>query len=1128
MEAQPLDFAASSERTGFRLQRVEVYNWGTFHDRVWSLNPGGDNSLLTGDIGSGKSTLVDAITTLLVPAQRITYNKAAGAEAKERSLRSYVLGYYKSQRGETDAASRSVALRDHNSYSVILAQFYNEGFDLDVTLAQVFYFRETQGQPERFYVVADQPLAITEDFAGFGSDLGDLRKRLRRTPNVELHDTFPPYGGAFRRRFGIDSDQALELFNQTVSMKSVGNLTDFVRHHMLEAFPVAERIRALIDHFDDLNRAHEAVLKAKEQISALTPLIEDVDEHAKTAAEADERRGCREALRPWFASLKRELLDRRLEHLGQTLARLNHRIETLDQQRREQRALRDELKQAIADNGGDRMERIKAELEQKRGQRDERQHNARAYRELAHALELPEARDSDTFTANRRALDAAREQTESSRGALQNQITESSVELHQLKEQHRELETELTSLRERRSNIPAAMLTIRERLCEALGLAADDIPFVGELIQVRDNERDWEGAIERVLHNFGLSLLVPDSQYARVADWVERTHLRGRLVYFRVREPAHASGTSLRPNSLVRKVAIRPNSPFYAWLEHELARRFDYACCGDLQQFRRETHALTRAGQIKAGGERHEKDDRHRIDDRSRYVLGWSNEAKIAALEHEAEGLTRRMHTIAEQISAWQQQEKDLQERRDRIQELRLYSDFRQLDWQPLAEAIERLEADYRALQEESDTLRTLEKQLAELEAEQTRTDDAITKANREHRSAEDKRAQAEAQREECDTLLSATPEEAQARYFPQLATMRAEALGEQSLTVDGCDNREREMREWLQRRIDNQESHLKTVRDRIIKRMEAFHSAWPLETQEVDVSIDAAGDYRTMLEQLRSDDLPRFEERFKELLNENTIREVAAFQSELHRQRQAIRERIDTINRSLHEIEYNRGRYIKLLAESTQDPEIRDFQQELRACTEGAITGSEDAQYSEAKFLQVKAIIERFRGREGTTDADERWTRKVTDVRNWFAFSASERWREDNTEYEHYADSGGKSGGQKEKLAYTVLAASLAYQFGLEWGETRSRSFRFVVIDEAFGRGSDDSARYGLELFQRLKLQLLIVTPLQKIHIIEPFVASVGFVHSSEGSESLLRNLTIEEYRAEKATRQQWAAAPG
>jgi uncharacterized protein YPO0396 len=124
-----LDFASSDARAGFRLHRFEVYNWGTFHDRVWVLDPHGENALLTGDIGSGKSTLVDALTTLLVPAQRITYNKAAGAESRERTLRSYVLGYYKSERGEAGLSTKSVALRDHNSYSVILGHFVNEGYD---------------------------------------------------------------------------------------------------------------------------------------------------------------------------------------------------------------------------------------------------------------------------------------------------------------------------------------------------------------------------------------------------------------------------------------------------------------------------------------------------------------------------------------------------------------------------------------------------------------------------------------------------------------------------------------------------------------------------------------------------------------------------------------------------------------------------------------------------------------------------------------------------------------------------------------------------------------------------------------------------------------------------------------
>jgi uncharacterized protein YPO0396 len=80
-------------RAGYRLQHLEVFNWGTFDGRIWRLIPGAETALLTGDIGSGKSTLVDALTTLLMPAHKIAYNKAAGADARERTLRSYVEGH---------------------------------------------------------------------------------------------------------------------------------------------------------------------------------------------------------------------------------------------------------------------------------------------------------------------------------------------------------------------------------------------------------------------------------------------------------------------------------------------------------------------------------------------------------------------------------------------------------------------------------------------------------------------------------------------------------------------------------------------------------------------------------------------------------------------------------------------------------------------------------------------------------------------------------------------------------------------------------------------------------------------------------------------------------------------------
>ena len=455
MQTQHLEFAETNERAGFRLRRIELYNWGTFDNKVWRLLPQGDNALLTGDIGSGKSTLVDAITTLLVPAQRITYNKAAGAEAKERTLKSYVLGYYKSERGDNGLAARAVALRDHNSYSVLLGHFYNEGYDQHVTLAQVFWVRETQGQPARFYVVSDRPLTIAGDFADFGADINALKKRLRQTPHIELFDSFPPYGAAFRRRFGINTEQALDLFNQTVSMKSVGNLTEFVREHMLEAFPVKNRIDALVKHFDDLNHAHEAVLKARDQINTLTPLVADSARHGELSAQVAELRDCREALRPWFAELKSGLLEKRLEKLAQQLLRQDQRVRALDEKRRTLLARRDELKQAITDNGGDRIERIKAEIAARQQEKNDRGKRAERYNALAQTLDLPQATDADTFIANQQALQSERQAIDARQAETQNELTEASVELLNLKDTHDTVRRELESLRQRRSNIPS-------------------------------------------------------------------------------------------------------------------------------------------------------------------------------------------------------------------------------------------------------------------------------------------------------------------------------------------------------------------------------------------------------------------------------------------------------------------------------------------------------------------------------------------------------------------------------------------------------------------------------------------------------------------------------------------------
>ena len=995
--------------------------------------------------------------------------------------------------------------------------FRNVDYRQSVTLAQVFWIADARNQPDRFFAAATRDLSITGEFAHFGTDVAQLRKRLR-SRDVEIWNGFPPYGAWFRRRFGIENEQALELFHQTVSMKSVGNLTEFVRGHMLEPFDVAPRIKALMEHFDDLSRAHEAVLKAKRQIGMLAPLVADCERHAGTSAEVETLRGCRDALGPYFAALKLDLLNQRVERLGEELARQGVRVERAEERRDRERREVEDVRRDLAENGGDRLERLAMDIRRLEEERERRAGKARRYADLVGVLGEPPAADDAGFLAQKRRFADLAGDLRSEDDRLQNALVEQSVAFSQGRQEHDALRAEIRSLRARRSNIPAKQVDMRTMLCQALQVGEADMPFAGELLEVREDERDWEGAAERLLRNFGLSLLVPDAHYAQVARWVDKTDLKGRLVYFRVRESRRREPPSLHPDSLVRKLSIKPGSEFHAWLDLELAHRFDVACCATGEQFRREPRAVTRAGQIKMPGERHEKDDRHRIDDRARFVLGWTNVEKIASLESGARRLEARLGEQGSGIAEAEESQRIVQKRLDNLLRLDEYTDFKELDWSAPATEVARLRDEKRQLETTSDVLGKLNARLAEANEALASAETALKERLKERARTEQRQSDALALRERTQAMLRDVDRESLLSEFEQLDEMRNTVMGEAALTVESCDNRQQDVRERLQKRIDAGVSRLNRLREKILQSMMIFKEAFKLETAEIDANVEAAPEYADMLGRLQADALPEFEARFKRLLNENTIREIANFHSQLNREREVIRDRIGRINESLNRISYNRGRYIRLEAQRTQDAEIRDFQTDLRACTDDALSGSGDDQYSEARFLQVQRIIERFRGREGMAEQDRRWTGKVTDVRSWFTFAASERWREDDTEHEHYSDSGGKSGGQKEKLAYTILAASLAYHFGLESGRVRSRSFRFVVIDEAFGRGSDESTQYALRLFSELDLQLLIVTPLQKIHIIEPFVASVGFIHNEDGRTSRLRNLSIEEYREERA----------
>jgi uncharacterized protein YPO0396 len=885
---------------------------------------------------------------------------------------------------------------------------------------------------------------------------------------------------------------------------------------MLEPSDVKTRIDGLCRNFDNLNQTHETVLRARRQIEMLAPLARDGRRlYLLTRAQAHLEDG-RGALDPYFADIRVELLRKRIESLNVDLEKSKLRLEksktSLAEMRTQQRNLQDSIEKA----GGGRIGQIETELKRLETEKQRKLSNSERYRALVKKLDLDESPGDEAFLANRSRAQTLQTGIEGQAEALDREMLDRKVEIRGLQAEEGRLQTEIQSLARRKNNIPHASLQIRGGIVETLGVDEDELPFIGELVRVAQHEQAWEGAVERLLHGFALSLLVPEKHYSLVSRYVDKTHLRGRLVYFRV--PDHiepGAPGKRRADALIGKLDLKTGSIFSEWLDREIRRRFDYICAADMATFHREPRALSLNGQIKSSAGKHEKDDRHALGDRSRYVLGWDNRTKIRALKEQLQQVQKQGAKQAGDLARLDAERRALVERRDLIRDLHGFDNFREMDWGPLAEEIEIWLQEKKELEQSSDVLKKLREQLATLNAKIEQNEERRDKLLGEQGRLEGARTQAETDLAANAATAAALPEQSRARWRAFLDIYRHRAGGDDPLTLQNLEGTRIRTREIVQARIDACSKRIARIRENLSARIRDYRHAFPAETSEMGADLEALYEYTALLRVLRDEDLPRHEARFKEMLNKETINSIALFQNQLEKEYQEILDKIRSINLSLREIEYNPGSYIELVGDQAIDAEIRDFRESLKQCLSHGLDEADI--YNEQKFLRVKAIIDRFNGREGTADLDRRWTERVTDVRNWFAFSAVERWAADDSEKEFYSDSAGKSGGQKEKLAYTILASALAYQFGLEWKQVQSRSFRFVVIDEAFGRGSDDSTRFGLELFKKLNLQLLIVTPLQKIHIIEDYVRSVHFVHNDGGQNSVIESLSISRYKEKK-----------
>ena len=337
-----------------------------------------------------------------------------------------------------------------------------------------------------------------------------------------------------------------------------------------------------------------------------------------------------------------------------------------------------------------------------------------------------------------------------------------------------------------------------------------------------------------------------------------------------------------------------------------------------------------------------------------------------------------------------------------------------------------------------------------------------------------------------------------------------AESLGGAELSIVDFDSRRQEWADSTRKQVAKLREPLDELKEKLISAMAKFLREFKEEKDDLDSTVHALDSFFGLLERLQQEDLPQHIRKFKERLNDQVTQEVAQFNTSLRLERKEIENKIEQLNQALANVEYDRlrGTYMRLDPRIVQDKEIDEFRRSLRECMDDSLESSDEAH--ETRFLRIKSLVEKLADKEKSS-----WRSKVIDVRNWFNFAALEQEKETGKTLSCYDGSSGQSGGEKAKLAFTILVAALAYQFNVDPnGDTPGR-FQFVVIDEMFSKVDDQNASYALQLFKQFGLQLLIVAPLDaKARITEPFVDRyLHVVKNSSTNKSQLYSMTAQEY---------------
>ncbi|PID59766.1 MAG: hypothetical protein CSB44_12675 [Gammaproteobacteria bacterium] len=659
-----------------------------------------------------------------------------------------------------------------------------------------------------------------------------------------------------------------------------------------------------------------------------------------------------------------------------------------------------------------------------------------------------------------------------------------------------ELSRDLDEVRKRPdSNLPPAFTAFRATLADALGLDETTLPFVAELVQVKDGEQPWRGAIERAIGSHRLRILVPPEQIDAALRWVNSRDNRLHVRLFEAREPAR--GTTFFDDGFTRKLDFRKH-PARDALKSLLAGINRH--CVDSPEVLRETpHAMTVEGLMSGQTQQFEKQDQKRLD--ADWMTGFDNRDRLAWLEQAVTEATAELAQKAELARKARLALQQLQQQQvllGRLLEVR----FDRIDVGSVKRLLEDLRQQLATLVDpDSDTARLKRRWEAAkaehecLEAELTRAEKAVMRLEQGVEQAGNELASARERAR--DGLEDEQRSLAETHFTP---------VDERTLANIAAI--ERDQAQAVQSGIDTLNAQQAEVMAQLSKRMSDAKGVDRGALSEVGRELEDVPAYLERLRVLEEEALPEKRRRFLQYLNQSSDEGVTQLLSYIDNEVSMIEERIEDLNGTLKRVDFQRDRYLKLVSSKVVHESLRTLQRAQKELNAARFKDDDgESQYRALRHLVVllRDAVERRR----TVGA-----RALLDPRYRLEFAVWVMDRDDDTLIEKRTSSQGGSGGEKEIIASYVLTASLSY--ALCPAGSSLPLFGTIVLDEAFSRSSQVVAGRIIAALREFGLHAVFVTPNKEMRLLRNHTRSAIIVHRL-GLASTLVSMSWEALEEER-----------